>query len=163
MNEELLRQVLSQDPGDPRFLELATILERRGGWAEAVEVCLAGLSRNPGFHKGRLFLARLYYTRGMVPFALREIIELRKAFPDSQTLFKLYKKLGGSDTHQSNEIQSGGAPSIGLKPQGSSDSIQGGSKVDSTAANPESSQSTVAEVELDFDVLEMIEKEDKKK
>lgn len=92
-NEEDLRKIVSGDPGNPAFVDLAEILRRRGSWCEALEVSLTGLSKNPTCHQGRLVLARIFYDRHWYGFAVREIEALREALPQSKSIARLLEKL----------------------------------------------------------------------
>ncbi|MBN8550138.1 MAG: hypothetical protein J0M12_12545 [Deltaproteobacteria bacterium] len=94
MTAELeLRQIVKEDPGNPLFAELAEQLRKSGQHAEALDICLSGLSKNPSCHVGRLVLARVFFDRQMFPFAVRELEALRAALPQSKTIAKLLEKL----------------------------------------------------------------------
>ena len=69
VDEKALTQVLSDDPGDPAFIELADHMRRNDRYEEALLTCLKGLSANPSAHRGRLLLARLFFERGFWPSA----------------------------------------------------------------------------------------------
>lgn len=160
MDELEFKQKLAVDPGNPIFAQYAELLSSQGKWHEAIETCLKGLSRNPGAHQGRLTLAKLYYERGYIPFALKEVGELSHAFPQSQTLEKLRIKLGGSPDSVKAGLNSDSSLSLkGGERSDKLDQLQRNNDASSTG----SEDNTVAEVELDFDVLEMIEKEEGKK
>ena len=88
------RALLQEDPGNPAFVDFAEELRRAGELREAMEICLAGLSANPSSLRGRLVLARIFYESGYSPFAAREIAELQRARPESESLRKLAMQLG---------------------------------------------------------------------
>jgi len=92
-SEATLRARVEVDCGDPAFAELADLLRRTSRLTEALEVCLAGLSRNPGVYRGRLTLARIYVERGWHPFAVREIEVLSRELPTNEALQRLRAKL----------------------------------------------------------------------
>ena len=105
--EDRYRELLTENPGAPEFVEFAIKLREQGRVEEAILICLAGLSANPDRHQGRLVLARLFYDRRYVPFAVREVEMLTKAFPDSETLNKLLAKLspgGGAGSAQNSTV-----------------------------------------------------------
>lgn len=85
--------VLEKDPGNVLFYDLAVGLSLEGNLIDAIEVCLRGLSVNPGFHKGRLLLARLYYECGYIPFAVKELESLFGACPNSKSVRRLLERL----------------------------------------------------------------------
>ena len=73
-----LNATFASDPGNPLFAELADMLRQKGEHLKAIEVCLSGLSSNPECAKGRLMLARIYYERSYLPFAIGELKELAR-------------------------------------------------------------------------------------
>jgi len=87
------RAIIAKDPGNSLFPDFADFLRRRKEYDEALRVCLAGLSANPAQHLGRLILARLYYDLGFKIFAIREITELTRQFPESMTIRRLHEAL----------------------------------------------------------------------
>lgn len=93
MSDEQFRELLGQDPGDPAFAEFADILRRDGRHGEGFEVCFAGLTANPGCHRGRLVLARLFYERLYWPFAVRELKQLAEALPDNKQVRRLLERM----------------------------------------------------------------------
>ena len=106
-NEDL-KKLLEQDPGNPVYGDFADGLRRRGDLLGALQVCLSGLSSNPGHHLGRLVLARVFYDLGCMPFALRELVYLRRELPDVQSIKKLVDKLspaGAADTKETSESE----------------------------------------------------------
>ena len=130
--ESEIKRILAEDPGDPTFAEYGDFLRRRGETLKAIDVCLAGLSVNPDCHRGRIVLARAYYDRLYLPFAVRELEILRQALPDNRPIEKIIAKL---------------APDSGPASGGSA------------ALQP----STLAEAEMGFDEIELIEEEEKAK
>ena len=93
MNRESLEQLVERDPGDSAFGELADLLLDQGEVDRALRVCLAGLSANPGFHQGRLTLAKIFQSAGYLPFAIRELEQLERALPETNSISKLLERL----------------------------------------------------------------------
>ncbi len=93
MDAEEIKAVLAEDPGNSIFPEYADELRRRGELSQALEICLAGLSASPSSYRGRLVLAHVFYEKGLVPFAIREIEHLCLSFPEKASLRKLLKTL----------------------------------------------------------------------
>ena len=93
VSKEEYRAILQYDPGNSVFVGFADLLRSEGSAEEAINVCLLGLTHNPGFHRGRLLLARLYYDKGYIPFAVREVETLVSAAPQNAALRKLLFKL----------------------------------------------------------------------
>ncbi len=124
---------LSKDPGDSIFVDYAVKLAGSDRHLEALEVCLRGLSANPGCHSGRLMLAKEFYSLGFTPFAIREVRDLCAKIPESESLRRLLNKL------------SGGAVSA----IGSENDAKG-------------NETTVAEADFDMDDIEELEKDSKK-
>ena len=85
-------EILKNDPGNPVFADYAEELRLGGRFSEAIEVCLKGLSANPSCHRGRLILARVFFERGFVPFAAREVNILRETLPELKSVQRLYEK-----------------------------------------------------------------------
>jgi hypothetical protein len=129
MKDEDYAELLASDAGNPAFAEYAASLSARGRGAEGLVVCLRGLSHNPGFHRGRLVLARILQELGFLPFAVREVECLCEELPHNKSLKKLLNKLD---------------PSRGLE------------KKECPA-----SAVTMAEVEMSFEDLEVIDEEEK--
>jgi hypothetical protein len=96
LSEDDYKALISEDAGHVAFVAYADLLRSTGRWPEAVEVCLAGLTANPANHKGRLVLARLYYDRGYIPFAVRELEILTRALPQNEPVRKLLERLTGA-------------------------------------------------------------------
>ena len=135
-SHEEIKTLLESDPGNPAFVEYAEELRRSGDLAEAMEICLAGLSANPSSLRGRLVLARVFYENGYIPFAARELAYLRRARPESESLRKLCEELGVEALQ---------------------DSFAEAAQVSSSQEAAE----VVAETEFDLDVLESLSEEKK--
>lgn len=88
-DEEAYIARLTEDPGDECYADYADFLRVRKRFSEAVGVCLAGLSADPGYRRGRLILARVFYDAGFLPFAVREVEELQRQAPDNPALKRL--------------------------------------------------------------------------
>lgn len=131
MKDKEFKRLLDEDPGDPVFAEYAEILRGKKQLDEALFVCLAGLSKNPSFHRGRLVLARVFYQKDYLTFAVREVEQLVSELPTNQSLRKLLAALSPSS----------GSPSV-----------------EAVESEPEQSdESTLAEADFDFEILEEIE------
>ncbi|MBX7138240.1 MAG: hypothetical protein K1X83_09670 [Oligoflexia bacterium] len=135
--EESIGAVLERDPGNPLFARQAEELRKAGALNEALLSCLKGLSHNPACHEGRLVLARVLFQLDFIPFAVREVQELRKAFPQSRSVEKLLMAI---------------APDIAVQP---------GAEKEAEQAPAGESDGTLAEADFDIEDLELIEKEKK--
>ncbi len=91
--EKSLLDNLKKDPANPIFAEYAEYLRRKKRWWDAIEVCMEGLSHNPSVLAGRIVLARIYYQKGWLPFAVRELELIYSERPDSAETVSLLKKL----------------------------------------------------------------------
>jgi predicted Zn-dependent protease len=100
-----LRATLDEDPGSPLFVDLAERLRAEGEGAQAMLVCLGGLSASPANTVGRLLLARLYYEYGYVPFAVREVKILLDNYPQNQAIRKLLLKLAPDEKLENYQDQ----------------------------------------------------------
>lgn len=136
VDEQGLRDAVEKDQGAPEFVDLAKLLRERDELKEAVHICLAGLSQNPTFHRGRLLLSRLYFDLHYYPFALRELLQIREAYPDNASLGRLIDKL-------SPDVS--GSEAASSKP---------------STAEIEVDEETLAEADFDFDSLDELEGED---
>jgi len=155
MGDDKYEDKLAADPGDPLFVDYALICIERNEVGKALEVCLSGLSRNPGLHRGRLALAKVFYLSGHLPFAIRELKELHLALPNNRSIIKLLEKFGvlGEESLGFDKTQK---EQGNLKAQRSSASMEPSETPgDETAPVDE----TVAEVEFDFDALQMLKEE----
>lgn len=138
MQQSEYDKILAANPGDPRFAEYAEELRCAGELTAAQQVCFCGLNANPDCHLGRLALAQIFYQQGHIAFAVREIKDLLKRCPELVSLQKLLHTLEpDADLAQ---LQ----PNISS--QGSPDN-----------------EATVAEVEFEFDDLDLIKSDRGKK
>ena len=122
-------EILKNDAGNPIFVDVAEAYRRESNLDAAIEVCLKGLSANPSCHLGRLVLARVFFERGELPFAAREVRELCSALPEIESLKRLMKSLS-PDAQES-------VP----KPQ----------------VEAATTQNTVAEADFDLDEIDILE------
>lgn len=117
MKLEALRLEVSENPGSPRFVELARLLSS-SSVLEAREVCFRGLTANPRDLRGRLELARLFYLDGYIGFAVAQLEQLKNAIPDMLSLDRLLSALGVCDLsvlrERSEFSKSDGTSSTGL-------------------------------------------------
>ena len=90
---EEIAEILKSDPGNPAFVREAERLIRAGKLSEAQDICCAGISANPSAHRGRLLLSRIFYERGYLPFAVRELEELSNVVNDNKFLRRILEKL----------------------------------------------------------------------
>jgi len=130
---EEYKSVLQYDPGNPLFVGYADLLRSEGKADEAMQTCLLGLTHNPSYHRGRLLLARLFYDKGYIPFAVKEIEILLKALPENGALLKLLDKL---------------SPGAGVSL--------------SSHADKPVEEKTLAEAEFDLGDLDLVEQDKKK-
>lgn len=86
-------EILKNDPGNPVFVKEAERLIKLGRFQDAQDVCFAGISANPSAHRGRLLLSRIFYERGYLPFAVRELEELSSVVKDNRFLKRILEKL----------------------------------------------------------------------
>lgn len=131
-DEKEAQEILAADAGNPIFAEYANFLREQQEFLRALDVCLSGLSLNPECHKGRLVLARIFYEKKYLPFAVREVELLCGKIPENQFLNRLLQQL----------------------------SPESGALRDKTAAGSENSEGVIAEADFDFDELEMIDEDD---
>jgi len=134
MNKEDLQKLLKDDPGNPAFAEFADELRKEGKLNEGLEVCLSGLSSNEDYPKGKLILARIFYLKGYLPFAVRELKELSRMRPESQRIKRLLDLLAP------HEAQAAPASEIAESPENT--------KKDQVSE-------TLAEADFDFDDLDL--------
>lgn len=130
---ENYEELLTKDPGNPQFLNYARQLVLDKQLTDAVTTLISGLSHNPSYHEARLLLAKVHYELGQMPFALRELNELRVQIPESEAIKRLIQK-----------IDPKGEPAGQSKPEAQAE-----------AASAE----TVAEAEFDLDDLELLSKD----
>jgi hypothetical protein len=110
--EEKIKEKLLEDPGNPVFAEFAEYLRRKRQMADAMSICLSGLSANPSCHSGRLVLARIYYSLSYIPFASRELEFLLSFFPEDQSLRRLVLALNPTFTEVKEGTSSGNAETL---------------------------------------------------
>ncbi len=137
-------EILQNDAGNPIFVDVAESYRSNGEMREALDVCLKGLSANPSCHLGRLVLARVFYERGDLPFAAREVRELCSQLPEIESLRRLFKSLAPDGQHEvplSAQISSQPVP-VKVEPSGND---------------------TVAEAEFDLDEIDILEEDLKNK
>ena len=96
LTKEQLEKEIAAYRGNPLFAELANLLRREARFDEALSVCLEGLSSNPKCHKGRLQLARIFYEKDCLPFAIRELELLAKELPRNSSVLKLIEMISPS-------------------------------------------------------------------
>jgi hypothetical protein len=87
------------------FSDVAVALCQEGKTLEAIDVCLAGLCNTPSVIRGRLVLARAFFERGYVPFAVRELEQLRREVPENDSVRRLLEKLSPK---RSENVPAGG-------------------------------------------------------
>jgi len=75
------------------FLEEALAAQAAGRLSEAMEILFSGLSKQPENHLARLNLARVFYEQGFIPFAQRELVELRDQLPRNAAIQKLLERI----------------------------------------------------------------------
>lgn len=148
-SEAELRALVDEDPGDGAFVELAELLFERDELDAAQRICMEGLSANPNNDSGRLLLARIFFEKRYLPFAIREVKHLSQNRPGSRALAKLLAALSPGASNDAGDLRVGDlakAPSVAVDT--------------SESAAPPLSEETVAEAEFDFDDLDLIEDED---
>ena len=75
------------------FADRAEGLRISGKLDDALILAMAGLSENPDAHRGRLVLARIFYEKGYLPFAVREVEQLVREIPSNAAIRKLLETL----------------------------------------------------------------------
>jgi len=134
MEKENLAEILKNDPGNPVFADYADELRKKGDLSAALEVCLSGLSINEDYPRGKLVLARIFYLKGYLPFAIRELKEIAQIRPDSQRIKRLLDLLAPHEAQAVSTSEVTNSP-------------------DST--NKELAAETLAEADFDFDDLDL--------
>ena len=140
MDSNDIEKRLASDPGDPVFVLVAKALIEQGETFQSYEILLAGLSHNPDCHEGRLVLAKLYFEQDFLPFCVKELRYIAEKLPNNKSVRRLLDKFG-SDSSNVEESQE--KPSD-LKASGSSATLS-------------SSEETVAEMELGFDDIDLLD------
>ena len=141
---ELPRE-LQDDPGDPKFLECCEHYRDTGDVLKALALCSRGLSANPSHHQARLFLAKIFFELGCVPFATREIDTLIDELPHVDSLRRLRDRIVPSGPDSSAMGASEASPS-----STTSDQAEPKPVVDET----------LAEADFDFSELDLMDDED---
>src|SRR5687768_15463473 len=78
-----LRRRVQTDPASIAFAQLAEECRRQGSNEEAVEICRAGLSRNPGYLSARVTLGRALIELGQLDAAKAELDIVVAGVPDN--------------------------------------------------------------------------------
>ncbi len=78
-----LRKRLEKEPGSRLFAQLAEELRKSGELGEAIEVCRAGLEKQPGYWPARMTLGRALGESGDLEGARPEFEAVLKAAPDN--------------------------------------------------------------------------------
>ena len=78
-----LRRQVQKDPASIAFAQLAEEYRRAGQYAEAVEVCRAGLTIHPGYLSARVTLGRALLELGELDPAGRELQTVLAAAPEN--------------------------------------------------------------------------------
>ena len=79
-------------PGESCYNQ-AQLLRSRGLLLEALHTCLAGLRAYPEDHGVRFILARVLFELGYLKLAAKELLEVKRNFPNDQTFFQLSERL----------------------------------------------------------------------
>jgi tetratricopeptide (TPR) repeat protein len=80
---DALRRRLQKDPGSIAFAQLAEEYRRAGRFQDAIDVCLSGLARHPGYLSARVTLGRALLEVGDIDGAQRELAEVLRVAPDN--------------------------------------------------------------------------------
>ena len=98
---EILSARLKKNPQSRLFLRLAEELGREGHHEAAVNTCLEGLKKHPGFMPARVSLARFYMDAERYPEAREHLERVLKGSPSNLKALKLLaealKKLGSPE------------------------------------------------------------------
>jgi tetratricopeptide (TPR) repeat protein len=86
---EARRKVLKKDPASKEFLPLAEALRKLKRYNEAIEVCKAGIEKNPKYITGYVALVKILLEAGKIENALEEAERGLKIAPDNTTLLRL--------------------------------------------------------------------------
>lgn len=78
-----LRKRLEKEPGSRVFAQLAEELRKSGELGEAIEVCRAGLEKQPGYWSARMTLGRSLQESGDLPAARPEFEAVLRASADN--------------------------------------------------------------------------------
>jgi len=130
LSEGEIKGILDNNPGDPVFVSYSDNLRIVGNLADALRICMAGLTASPDDVKGRLVLAQIFYDLGFLPFAIRELKELNRTLPDNESIKRLLSKIAPGE----QKFRAADEP------------------------NPaHGEEATVAEAEFDFDEIDLLE------
>src|SRR5688572_161596 len=80
---EDLRRRVQKDPASIAFAQLAEEYRRAGQYAEAVEMCRAGLAVHPGYLSARVTLGRALLELGDLPAAQAELERVLGGAPEN--------------------------------------------------------------------------------
>lgn len=134
-----LREEFESDPGSPACIALARELIARSDLADAQQILIKGLSVNPSLDLARLLLAKVYFLQGFIPFAAKEIAELRVKNPKLEVLKRLHQKL---------TPHSGSVPNAVSSVQPEAPLVEAGNF----------EQKIVAETDFEFSEIDLIDK-----
>ena len=87
-----LRKRLEKEPGSRLFAQLAEELRKDGQLEEAINVCRAGLQKNPNYPSARITLARALIDSGDLAAARAELEGVLQAAPDNILARKLFEE-----------------------------------------------------------------------
>ncbi len=151
--EEELKARLASDSGDPAFAELSDLYMAEGKVGEALTTLLSGLSANPGYHVGRLVLARLFAHLGYAPFAVRELVTLRQQRPECESIRRLLEAISPGSSKLSNDSWEDSARQLSQDGEtGGAERVESPERRQNSAPSA-SIEETLAEGEFDFDIL----------
>ena len=80
---EELKEKFDRDPGSKIFLQLAEEYRKANRFGESIQVCLSGLTKNPGYTSARVTLARAYIGAKRLEEAKAEFEKVIAAVPDN--------------------------------------------------------------------------------
>jgi tetratricopeptide (TPR) repeat protein len=80
---DALRRRLQKDPGSIAFAQLAEEYRRAGRFQDAIDVCVAGLARHPGYLSARVTLGRALLEVGDIDGAQHELNDVLRVAPDN--------------------------------------------------------------------------------
>lgn len=88
-----LRGRIRRDPASIAFAQLAEELRRMGQFAEAADVCRAGLTNFPDYVSARITLGRALIGLNKLNDARRELEQARSEAPDNLTVVRALTEL----------------------------------------------------------------------
>lgn len=83
------RKALKKDPSSKEFLPLAEALRKLKRYDEAIEVCRAGISKNPKYWTAYIALIKIYMDAGKIEEGIKEAENLLRSVPDNATVWRL--------------------------------------------------------------------------